>query len=160
MTGERASSPSEHARDRSVRTTVLVVGAVIVALGVAVLIGVLAHGSGGSGSVAVTETEYRITMPTTLHAGRHTFSVKNIGTEPHELVIVRTDLAPGSLPRAGAKVNEASSLLHVVAASAGTLQPGTTRSMTVNLPAGRYVVICDLPSHYGLGMRVGLSVSN
>ncbi len=145
---------------RELRTTLLVVGSLIIALGVVVLIGVLVHDSGGTGAITVTETEYRITMPTTLHTGRRTFSVTNIGTESHELVLVRTDLAPGALPRAGAKVDETSPRLRVVAETAGTLRPGTTRSMTVTLAPGRYVALCDLPSHYGLGMRVGITVTN
>jgi uncharacterized cupredoxin-like copper-binding protein len=145
---------------RELRATLFVVAAVLVALGVAVLIGVVVHGSGGTGDIAVTEIEYHITMPTNLHAGRHTFSVTNLGTEPHEFVLVRTDLAAASLPRAGSKVNEASPLLHVVADSGTALSPGTTRSVPATLAAGHYVVLCDLPSHYGLGMRVDITVIN
>jgi uncharacterized cupredoxin-like copper-binding protein len=133
---------------------------VILALGVAVLIGVVVHGSGGTGDVAVTEIEYHITMPTALHAGRHTFAVTNLGTEPHEFVVLRTDLAAASLPRAGSKVNEASPLLHVVAESGRAIRPGATRSVPATLRPGHYVVLCDLPAHYGLGMRVDITVTS
>jgi uncharacterized cupredoxin-like copper-binding protein len=143
---------------RELAATVLVVTALIAALGVAIIIGVVVHGSGGTGDVAVTEVEYHITVPPKLHAGPHTFVVKNRGTEPHELVVVRTDLAAAALPRAGAKVDETSSQLDV-AAHTGALAPGATRSVSVTLKPGHYVVLCDLPSHYGLGMRVDVVVS-
>ena len=152
--------PSFRADVRELRATLLAVGAVIVVLGVAVLIGVVVHGSRRTGDIAVTETEYHITMPTALHAGRHTFAVTNIGSEPHEFILLRTDLAAASLPRAGSKVNEASPLLHVVAESGGALRPGATRSVPATLRPDHYVVLCDLPAHYGLGMRVDITVTN
>jgi len=31
--------------------------------------------------------------------------------------------------------------------------------LTVDLKAGRYVVICDLPGHYAMGMRAPLTVA-
>jgi uncharacterized cupredoxin-like copper-binding protein len=158
---DRPVGPRPHLREdlRELRATLLVVTALIAALGVAVIIGVLVHGSSRTGDVAVTEVEYHITVPAKLHAGRHTFAVKNRGTEPHELVVVRTDVAAAALPRAGAKVDETSSRLHVTAAT-GALAPGATRSVSVTLTPGHYVVLCDLPSHYGLGMRVDIAVSN
>jgi uncharacterized cupredoxin-like copper-binding protein len=144
---------------RELRATFLVVGAVVIVLGVAVLIGAVVHGSGRTGDVAVSEVEYHITMPTALHAGRHTFAVTNLGSEPHEFIVFRTDLAAAALPRAGSKVDEASPLVHLVAGSGSPLAPGSTRSVPLTLRPGHYVVICDLPSHYGLGMRVDLSVN-
>ena len=35
---------------------------------------------------------------------------------------------------------------------------GTTKDLTVNLPAGHYVLLCNLPGHYMGGMRVGFTV--
>jgi uncharacterized cupredoxin-like copper-binding protein len=160
VTDEPRPRASFRTNIREMRATMLAVGAVIVALGVAVLIGVVVHGSRSTDDVAVTEIEYHITMPTTLHSGRHTFAVTNLGAEPHEFVVFRTDLAAASLPRAGSKVNDASPLLHLVADSGSALPPGATRAVSATLSAGHYVVLCNLPSHYGLGMRVDVTVTN
>jgi hypothetical protein len=107
--------PSLRAELRDLRPTFLAVGAVVVVLAVALIVGAAVHTSIVKGDVEVTEIEYRITMPTTLHSGRHTFAVTNDGTEPHEFIVFRTDLDARSLPRADAKVNETSPLLRAVA---------------------------------------------
>ncbi len=39
------------------------------------------------------------------------------------------------------------------------VQIGTPQDLTVDLQAGNYVVLCNLPAHYGLGMHASFSVS-
>ncbi len=91
-------------------------------------------------------------------AGEVAFVVRNQGGTEHEFVVVRTELAPDALPLAqdGSQVDE--SQLDVVA----KIEPfgsGETRTVTANLSPGNYVLLCNIPGHYQLGMRVAFTVT-
>ena len=108
----------------------------------------------------MNETNFRISMPTTLRAGHHVFAVVNNGSVPHELVIFRTDLSGKALPlRPDGDVNEESPLLHDVADSGSSLKPQEGRSVPGTLSPGHYVAVCNLPGHYRLGMWLNLTVT-
>jgi uncharacterized cupredoxin-like copper-binding protein len=36
---------------------------------------------------------------------------------------------------------------------------GSTRDLTVDLQPGRYVLVCNIPGHYKLGMHTALTAS-
>ena len=48
--------------------------------------------------MAVSETDYRIAMATSLRAGQHTIAFTNNGKQAHELVLFRTNLPANALP--------------------------------------------------------------
>ncbi len=118
-----------------------------------------------SSSVTVNLKEWSVT-PNVLSAaaGDVTFVASNTGSIPHELVIIKTDLPFDALvvePAQGNQdgyVNELSSGLPIGEIEDADLDPGQSHSTTFNLSAGQYVLICNLPGHYGAGMRVGLDV--
>jgi uncharacterized cupredoxin-like copper-binding protein len=92
---------------------------------------------------------------TSVPAGDVRVKAKNTGSTEHELVFVRTDLPEDKLPVKDNKVDETQVEL------AGELEKfpaGKSESATLNLPAGRYVVICNVATHYGLGMHTVLQV--
>ncbi|HLY83597.1 MAG TPA: hypothetical protein VKQ71_11460, partial [Acidimicrobiales bacterium] len=102
-------------------------------------------------------------------AGDVTFTVKNTGTIEHELIVLKTDTAFDQLPvvdggdppapvATGAdKVDEAG---NVGETGDPNLKPGETRAFTIKgLAAGKYVLVCNLAKHYGLGMRAPFTVS-
>ena len=39
------------------------------------------------------------------------------------------------------------------------VQPGKSENLKLELPPGHYVVICNVPTHYQLGMRADLTVN-
>ena len=39
------------------------------------------------------------------------------------------------------------------------IAPGTAKPLTVDLTAGTYVVLCNIPGHYADGMRTGFEVT-
>ena len=100
-----------------------------------------------------------------IEAGAIYFLASNVGpVDPHELVIVRTDVAPGDLPVVEGKVPE--DRVDII----GEIEPftaGTVASGLFNLEPGSYVLICniaeieegELESHYELGMRVAFTVT-
>jgi uncharacterized cupredoxin-like copper-binding protein len=105
--------------------------------------------------VAASEKEFSITFASAPAAGPTTFNVRNDGTTDHEFVIVRTDLAEDQLPQANGEVveDQLESLGEVE-----DVAPGTTKSFTVDLTPGHYVVFCNIPGHYPAGMHEDLTV--
>jgi uncharacterized cupredoxin-like copper-binding protein len=101
----------------------------------------------------------------TVAHGEVTFLVTNVGQLSHEMVILPLSgtRAAGTQPIGGdGQVDEADSLGEASATCAegegqGIL-PRTAAWVTVNLPAGRYELICNLPGHYQAGMYTQLTV--
>ncbi len=87
-------------------------------------------------------------------AGTVTFTVSNTGTVEHEFVVLSTDLAAADLPF-DASANEAEEEGAGVTPvdEIGSIMPGEVKTLTVDLPAGHYALICNLPGHYQAGMR-------
>jgi uncharacterized cupredoxin-like copper-binding protein len=99
-------------------------------------------------------------------AGEVTFRATNEGPDdPHEMVLIRTDLAPGDLPTAddGSVPEDEVDLVDEIE----EIAVGDTDELTVELSAGSYVLICNIveeepdgtiESHYQEGMRSGFTV--
>ncbi len=91
----------------------------------------------------------------TVDAGTLTFSVSNDGTEDHSFRVIEPDLAPDALPTAASRVDEAQV---IIVANIQQFAAGETQEVSVDLAAGSYVLICNVPGHYDLGMRVAFTV--
>jgi len=103
-----------------------------------------------SGKATVSSTEFKFSA-SEIHApaGRLTLTLDNAGAVPHELVLLKSTAAPGSLRiAANGRVSEAASVGEV-----SELKSGATNSTTFNLKPGRYIYVCNIPSHYGSGMH-------
>jgi uncharacterized cupredoxin-like copper-binding protein len=116
-------------------------------------------GGGGGGGTSVTAklTEFKIELgAASAPGGPVTFELTNSGTVVHEFVVFKTDLAADKLPLAadGATVDEegAGASLTLVD-EVEDIAVGATASLAVDLPAGHYVAICNVPAHYTSGMR-------
>ena len=114
----------------------------------------------GVATVRVIEDEWSLKPSViSVKAGDVTFEVVNQGKEEHELVVMKTDLAANALKMRTAdpeKVDEDASAQNL--GEVEDLAPGTTKSVTLTLPAGRYVLICNLAGHYKNGMVAGFEV--
>lgn len=121
---------------------------------------------GGAKDVNVSLKEWSVTPEVAqVKPGEVRFVVANEGTEPHELVIIRSDLSPGALPVVDGKVDE--ERVDIV----DEIEPfaaGTTERKTVELKAGKYLLICNIverppgepvESHYEKGMRTAFLVT-
>lgn len=88
-------------------------------------------------------------------AGPVTFTVRNEDGEDHQFIILRTDLPADDLPLTANRytVDETASGLTVAGRLALIEGDGGTATLTVALPPGRYVLICNVPGHYSLGMH-------
>jgi len=92
-------------------------------------------------------------------AGSVTFTIANEGPSVHEFVVFKTDLAADQLPTgADGDVDETGAgVKHIDEVE--NIASGTSDSLlTVDLKPGAYVVLCNLPGHYGLGMAASFTV--
>ena len=110
-------------------------------------------------TIDVSLTEFVVEPSTgTASAGAFTFNVSSDGAIFHNLRVIATDLAPDALPTDDATFGVDESQLDVVASSAD-LDPGDAEELTVDLVAGSYVLICNIPTHYDIGMTVAFTVN-
>jgi uncharacterized cupredoxin-like copper-binding protein len=107
-------------------------------------------------NVIVDMKEYSITLSVpTIKAGTIKFGIRNNGTMVHDFDLYKTDLAFDKLPTDGgtAKVKMDGLVKQMINISA---QRSTT--LSADLTAGSYVIICNVAGHYQLGMRAALKV--
>ena len=119
-------------------------------------------------TVAVTVQEFSV-LPgqASAPAGTVTFNVTNKGpNDDHEFVVVRSDLAPESLPvKADGSVDEEGAGVQSLGEIA-EFSPGQSKSVTFEMTAGKYVLFCNVVDteenppevHYKLGMRTAFTV--
>ncbi|MDP9238019.1 MAG: plastocyanin/azurin family copper-binding protein [Chloroflexota bacterium] len=107
----------------------------------------------------VMQKDFAITLDKAqASAGQVTFNVTNDGPSAHEFVVFKTDVAADALLVAANKVDEeATDVTHIDEIAA--IGAGESKQLTVKLDPGKYVLLCNLAGHYGLGMRVGFEVS-
>ena len=117
--------------------------------------------SDDGGGVGATLADFSITLDAnSAEAGEVTFDVTNEADQTHEFVVLKTDIAEDQLPTDDAgDVDEAGDpgieLIDEIEDIAG----GATPTLTVNLEAGNYVLICNLPGHYAEGMHASFTVN-
>ena len=110
-----------------------------------------------TGGVSATEKDFSIDLATSsAPAGSVTFNISNEGPSAHEFVIIKTDDAPDALPVKDNTVEE--DKIDVVD-EAEDIAPSTTATLTTDLEAGSYVIICNIPTHYEQGMHAAFTVS-
>lgn len=158
------------------RRSYLIVGMAVVMLGVlAVACGDDDDDDGGGNgdgdtagtTVDATLSEFVIEAdPASVPAGEVTFKAANEGSEEHEMVIAKTNLAPDKLPtkddgsadEEGAGVDAIDEIAEFAA--------GATEELTVTLEPGKYVLFCNIvtedagktESHYEEGMHAAFTV--
>jgi uncharacterized cupredoxin-like copper-binding protein len=112
---------------------------------------------GGGTMISATLSEWAVAPETSsVDAGEVTFVVSNEGSIDHEFLIIRSDEAPDALPVDSGQVPEDD--IDVV----DEIEPfsaGATEEITVDLPAGNYLLICNIAGHYEAGMRTAFTVN-
>ncbi len=105
--------------------------------------------------VKVTEKEFKVTpVPVKAPPGFVNFKVKNTGALKHEFIVLKTKVAAGKLP---VKNNKAV-LKGKVYGKIAPFAPGKTKTLIVKLPAGKYILLCNVPAHYKAGQRAAFTV--
>jgi uncharacterized cupredoxin-like copper-binding protein len=127
----------------------------VVLLAATVVGGAYAAGSrSGATRLPVTEKEWGITpTPASAKAGTVTFVVKNVGHLKHEFLVLKTNTPAAKLKTHGT--------VAVVTGQVGKIAqfgPGQTRTLTLKLAPGHYVLLCNLAAHYAAGQRHDFTV--
>ena len=112
-------------------------------------------------ALPVTEHDFAIEPAvTSLPAGLIDLAVTDRGPSAHEMLIFQTDLPADKLPLApDGRVDESGDGVLKVFDSGDNIAVGTVKTFHIALPAGRYVMICNLPGHYVAGMHTAFTVT-
>jgi copper(I)-binding protein len=148
------------------KSTIIAFATCVIALGVSACSSDDDTGSAGS-TVSITLQEDTVTAsPASVPAGGVTFNVRNTGTEVHEFVIVKTDLAEEQLPMANGHVDETAAGMTVVD-EIEDIPAGGSGTLNVQLATGQYVLICNvveeaadgavMANHYAEGMHTAFT---
>ena len=106
--------------------------------------------------LAVTMRDYKVELNVdSVKAGTVKIGVKNAGGMEHSFELIRSDLPFDKLPldTGAAKAKEDGLVKQVKSVGVGKVA-----TLTADLAAGKYVVICNVAGHYQLGMRAALTV--
>ena len=113
-----------------------------------------AASAAAAGTVAVTLNEMNVVpSPAAAKTGKVTFDVKNAGSIPHEMVVLKTNKKAADLG-SGSTVPETGSV-----GETGDIAAGQSKSVSFNLKPGHYALICNIPGHYSAGMHADFNVS-
>jgi plastocyanin len=135
----------------------------VAALALASVVGLVAACGGQAGSspsgVPVTLREFSVTVASSLPAGSNKLAIQNSGTTLHELEVftVPAGVDPANIPQSNG-VADTNSVGMTLVDEVENIAPGTGSNLTVNLQPGTYVFMCNLPTHYGLGMHATVTV--
>ena len=121
----------------------------------------------GTETVTVVMNEFSLSLDRpSAPAGTVRFAAQNRGHDVHELVLLKTDLAPDALPiDAAGDVDEAGAGVQLVA-EVEDVAAGADGEFTADVQAGKYVLVCNISMpegdtvehHYALGMRAQFTV--
>ena len=122
-------------------------------------LGIGACSSGAAGAapqLTVTEREFSVSPSVQqVTAGKVTIKVVDAGKATHELVAFATDLPEDQLPLTakGDRIDEEAKGITHLDPEAENVATGKSKTITIDLPKGRYVFVCNLSGHYGQGMH-------
>jgi uncharacterized cupredoxin-like copper-binding protein len=116
-------------------------------------------GSGMMGGMMMSGMmSIRVDQPT-VKAGKVTFDVTNWSRSAlHEMLIIAVDNSNAALPYDYSQARVPEDQVKVLG-EVGDLQPSGSKSLEVELAAGSYLLICNLPGHYAAGMAVPFTVA-
>jgi len=133
----------------------LALGVLPVAAGAASMVNVvLQDPSTGSG---VTKMQI-VPTPATVPAGKVTYRIVNESKGlVHEMLLLKAPAA-GKLPYSDTaqRVNESKTVKLV---DTGDIKPGASVTKTATLKPGKYLMICNQPTHYASGMKTAFNVT-
>ena len=107
--------------------------------------------------LVVDMKEFAITLDrATVPAGVVRIGIRNLGRMVHDFDLYQTELPADKLPvdGAAAKVRMDGLVKQMV-----NIAPNRSATISADLSAGKYVVICNIAGHYQLGMRIALTVA-
>ena len=116
--------------------------------------------AGGAADVGLKE--WAVSVSPALKAGATTLTVKNSGQNPHELKVIKGD-SYASLPKTSDGAVDEAKLGADVIGKMARINGGATGTLAVTLPAGKYVLLCNLGggalNHASKGQNLDVTVA-
>lgn len=112
---------------------------------------------GGQLTATLTDNAIQLSQ-SSIPNGPVTITVKNAGTVVHTLVVLKTNLSHDKIPLDPANQAKADER-GKVGGTAAELKAGQSVDLKLDLSAGKYVLICNEPAHYQIGMHAPLTVN-
>lgn len=112
--------------------------------------------------VEIVISDFKIAPdPSSVPGGEVQFNVTNTSAaEEHEFVVVKTDVAADAFPASADDPNTVDeSGVGELIGEIEDLAAGASENVTFDLSEGNYVLFCNLPGHYQLGMHVAFTVT-
>ena len=106
-------------------------------------------------TATLTDNGIKLDQPSAAN-GTVTFKVVNAGTVVHSLILLKTDVAHDKMstdPKDASRVDQTGLLRET-----GQISVGQSKEISVKLAPGNYVLVCNEPAHYQLGMHAGFTV--
>jgi FtsP/CotA-like multicopper oxidase with cupredoxin domain len=119
-------------------------------------------GAAEAGAVDVMLSEWAVeggdggALAESVAAGDVSFNVHNMGTVPHELVVLKTEMPPDALPVENLLVDEDAA--GNLAGRTDLIAGGARGELQIGLDPGTYVLLCNVAGHYEQGMFAPLVV--
>ncbi len=111
------------------------------------------------GPEAVTLSEWKVDVASTLNAGTTTLNISNNGTIEHELLVFKSDLAPSAYPTdAAGDIKEDGAGITLVS-DGDNIAVGGAQARTIDLAPGTYLFVCNIPGHFKAGMFLVVTVT-
>ena len=106
-------------------------------------------------TATLTDTAIRVDQPS-VPAGTVTFKAMNSGSVLHTLILLKTEAAADKIPadpKDASRVDTAGELRETA-----QIPVGASKEFSLKLAAGSYVLICNEPGHYLIGMHTPFTV--
>lgn len=123
---------------------------------------VVGHSNAAATALNTRTADFAVTSDLqTVPAGLVDLDVANAGPLPHEFILFKTDLAQDKLPldQDGRVVEDAEGIVNAFD-TGDNIPAGENRHFDIALTAGNYVMLCNLPAHYGKGMHTAFKVTD
>jgi uncharacterized cupredoxin-like copper-binding protein len=123
---------------------------------------IVAHSNAAATVLNARTADFAVTsnLPT-VPAGLVDLDITNAGPLPHELILFKTDFTHDKLPldEDGRVVEDAEGIVNAFD-TGDNIPAGENRHFDIALTAGTYVMLCNLPAHYGKGMHIPFKVTD
>ena len=111
------------------------------------------------GTQTISLVEWKVTVASTMKAGQTSFTITNMGTAPHELLVFKSDLDPSAYPNVAGTIKEEGAGITLLS-DGDNIDPGASQPRTIDLTPGKYVFVCNIPGHFKQGMFTVVTVTS
>lgn len=123
---------------------------------------IAAHSNASATALRTRTADYAVAsdLPT-VPAGLVDLDVANAGPLAHELILFKTDFTHDKLPldQDGRVIEDADGIVNAFD-TGDSIDAGATKHFDIALTPGKYVMLCNLPAHYGKGMHIPFTVTD